>query len=85
VVPVELKKVTGFHLYIISQEFYDRFLSVPDSVHIDVAMDDLEGDYHFCYPFPALQRAGFSANNSAYSNYNSVLKPKDIYGKIPNI
>jgi DNA polymerase III alpha subunit len=27
VMPVELKKVTGFHLYTISEGFYDRFLS----------------------------------------------------------
>lgn len=77
----QTKNVTGFHLYVISQGFYDRFLSVPNNVHIDTAMDELEGDYHFCYPYPALQSAGFSANNSAYSNYNSVLKPKDIYGR----
>lgn len=81
VVPVKLKKVTGFHLYVVSEKFYDRFLSVPYNYHIDTAMDDLEGDYHFCYPFPALQRPGVSANNGgAFANYNSTLKPKDIYG-----
>jgi hypothetical protein len=80
VVPVEIKKVTGFHLYIVHSKFYERYLNVPHDVHIDTAMDDVGGDYHFCYPFPALQRAGFSANNKAFSNYNSVLRPQDIYG-----
>jgi len=86
ITPVSLKKVVGFHLYIIHQKFYDKFLNVAPNVHIDTAMDDLDGDYHFCYPFPAIQRAGFSANNMAVVNYNSVLKDEDIYGgKIHNL
>jgi hypothetical protein len=81
VVPISNNRVCGFHLYAISDKFYDQFLSIPDDVHIDTYMDELKGDYHFCYPFPALQRPGFSSNNMAISNYNAVLKPEDIYGQ----
>jgi len=42
-------------------------------------MNDLGGDYKFCYPFPALQRSGYSFNNKAVVNYNTVLKDKDIW------
>lgn len=79
VVPISNNKVCGFHLYAISDKFYDRFLSIPDDVHIDTYMDELKGDYHYCYPFAALQRPGFSSNNMAQTNYNAILKPEDIY------
>jgi len=77
--PFDPIKVTGFHLYTVSQKFYDTFLSAPDNAHIDTAMDDLGGDYHLCRPFPALQRAGFSSNCSGYANYNKVLHQEDLY------
>ena len=79
VVPISNNIVCGFHLYMIHEKFYDKFLSVPDLAHIDTAMNDIKGDYKFCYPFAALQRPGFSANNKMVVNYNCVLKPEDIY------
>ena len=86
IVPIENKKICGFHLYEVSEKFYDKFLSVSPTEHIDTAVCNLGGDYHFCYPFPAIQRAGYSFNNKDQVNYNSVLDPKDIYnGTIHNI
>ncbi len=79
IVPVSNNKICGFHLYIIHSKFYDKFLSVKDDLHIDTAMDSLEGDYIFCYPFPALQRRGFSANNHTIVDYNKILSKEDIY------
>lgn len=74
------KQPIGFHLYAIHEQFYDAFLSTPDDQHIDIAMWWLGKDkFFFCYPFPALQRAGFSSNNMAYCDYNVVLKPEDIH------
>jgi hypothetical protein len=77
--PFSPVKVTGFHLYTVHENFYARFLSTPDDVHIDTVMDELNGDYRLCYPFPALQRAGFSSNNSGYADYNTVLTKDDLY------
>lgn len=72
--------VCGFHLYVISEKFYDKFLSTPDDVHIDTYMDELKGDYHFCHPYPALQRGGeWSTNNRAVVNYSSLINEEDIY------
>lgn len=81
IVPISNHCVCGFQLYIISEKFYDRFLSVPNNLHIDNAMDDLKGDYHFCYPFPCLQRPGFSVNNGENVNYTEGcgIQEKDIY------
>lgn len=79
VVPIDYKKICGFHLYIVHERFYDKFLSIPDDVHIDTYFDTVEGEYVFCHPFPALQRPGWSSNNKAKANYNSILRPEDIY------
>lgn len=79
IVPVTNNKICGFHLYIIHSKFYDKFLSVDDNVHIDTAMDSLDGNYIFCHPFPAIQRVGFSANNHAICDYNKLLREEDIY------
>lgn len=79
ILPISNNRICGFHLYILNERFYDSFLSVPDLAHIDTAVCDLKGKYVFCYPFPALQRAGFSANCKAEVNYNGILEPKDIY------
>jgi hypothetical protein len=78
-IPITNGMVCGFHLYCVSEKFYDKFLSLPPDIHIDTGMDVLKGDYHFCYPFPALQRKGFSFNNKCDVDYSSVLSEKDIY------
>ena len=72
-------QICGFHLYICHEKFYDRFLSVPNNKHIDTEINNLKGDFHFCRPFPALQRPGFSANNKCVVNYNGILKEGDVY------
>jgi len=77
--PISNNQVCGFHLYVVNEKFYDKFLSVPSDKHIDTSMNDLGGDYKFCYPFPALQRSGYSFNNKAVVNYNAVLTKEDIY------
>lgn len=69
----------GFHCYIINKSYYDKFLSVPDHLHIDTAIDSLGGNFKVCRPFAALQRAGWSANNKQVVNYNASVKPEDIY------
>lgn len=77
--PISNNQICGFHLYVVHEDFYDKFLAVPDNQHIDTAMNEIKGNYKFCYPFPALQRSGWSFNNKAICNYNSVLKPEDIW------
>jgi hypothetical protein len=71
--------ICGFHLYIINEKYYDAFLSVKDTEHIDTEVGDLKGNFVFCYPFPAIQRPGYSANSQEVVNYNTLLQPEDIY------
>lgn len=83
VVPVSNNIICGFHLYSVSANFYDRFLSIPDFEHIDTAANNLNGNWKFCYPMAAIQRPGFSANGKRKVNYNIVLQQEDVYGGIP--
>lgn len=71
-------KPIGFHCYVVSQVFYDVFLSTPDDEHIDKSLWG-KGDYKLCYPMPALQRPGYSFNEQAFVDKNKALLPKDIY------
>jgi len=79
VLPISNNIVCGFHLYCVYKDFYQQVLDVPRGQHIDTYMNELKGDYKYCYPFPALQRSGWSANNKMECNYNSLLKDEDIY------
>lgn len=74
----KLNQYVGNQLIIVSEGYYDRFLSVPDNLHIDMAQKDM-GEFYACFPMIALQRPGHSANAGRDVNYNSNLKPEWIY------
>jgi hypothetical protein len=77
---VQVKEYVGNHCIIIHENYYDTFLSVPYSLHIDQAQNGL-GDFWMVYPMAALQRPGWSSNNHAQVNYNALLKEENVYGK----
>jgi len=72
-----VKDLVGLHFYLIHSRYYDEFLATDPMQHIDTAQKS--NLMYVCYPMPVLQRPGFSANNMAQVNYNSLLKPEDIY------
>lgn len=74
----KIEAINGFHCYICSDRFYDTFLSVPDDIHVDVAMDNL-GLYYVQYPFIAIQHPGWSSNSRAFSDKNVTLTQEDLY------
>lgn len=69
--------IVGFQLYAVSSRYYDTFLSTPDDQHIDSAQKS--NSMFVCFPFAAIQRPGFSANNKAFVDYNQTLLEGDIY------
>lgn len=77
---VKVNEWVGNHLIIVSENYYDTFLSVPNNDHIDTIQKGL-GDFFMCFPIPALQRPGFSSNNKCVCNYNSILPKSFIYEK----
>lgn len=68
----------GLHCYLIHSRFYDKFLSIDPTKHIDTALEGL-GVYKVIYPYAAIQRPGFSANKRKDVDYNIILGPEDIY------
>lgn len=69
--------VVGFHLYMVHSRYYDTFLETRDNAHIDA--EQKSPLMYFCYPYAALQRPGFSANNKAPVDYNfKWVNPEDI-------
>jgi len=79
---VKVNEWVGNHLIIVHEKYYDKFLNVSDKDHIDTVHRG-NGDFYVCYPYPALQRAGYSFNQQAIANYNSALRPEDIWKGYP--
>lgn len=77
-----ISQINGFHCYIMDSRFYDTFLSIPDNVHCDTALDGL-GVFYVHYPFVAVQKKGWSANCMASSDKNADLTDADVYGGLP--
>lgn len=68
----------GLHCYLIHSRFYDKFLNIDPTKHIDTALEGL-GTFKLCYPMAAIQRPGYSANNKKAVNFNVCLKKEDVY------
>lgn len=73
----EIHNFVGMHCYIIRARYYDKFLSLPEDQHIDHQPG--LGVFYVCYPFAALQRPGWSANNKRDVDYNSTIADEHIY------
>jgi len=74
---INVECIVGFHLYAIHSSYYDRFLSSPEDKHIDTCQQS--DKMYVIYPFAALQRRGYSANNKAIVDYNLMLNDTDVY------
>lgn len=68
---------SGFHCYIVHERFYDTYLSTPDDINPDRAMQGL-GKFIVSKPFAALQRPGFSGNTNSFVDYSGLLDPSDL-------
>lgn len=73
-----IKAFSGMHLYIIRQQFYKTFLSLPENKHIDRAMAG-KGKFIVCIPMAAIQYNGYSYNTGRHENYDNLLVGKKIY------
>ena len=69
---------TGMHCYIVSQKFYDIFLSTNPNEHIDIALKGL-GDYYVSNPFTSVQYNGFSSNTRKEENYDFMFQNRQLY------
>jgi len=70
-------RLAGLHCYIMHRNYFDTFLQSPAG-HIDIAQDG-RGLFRICYPFAALQRESWSANNRKKVDYNSEILKADVF------
>lgn len=68
----------GLTLYTINEKFYDKFLSVPETVNIDAALKGL-GKYYLCPKIVCSQKSGYSYHKKRHTDYAHLLKQYDIY------
>jgi len=69
----------GMTLYFIHESFYDKFLSVPETVNIDAGLKGL-GKYYLCPKVVCSQKAGYSYHKKRHKDYSHLLKQYDVYG-----
>lgn len=72
---VKVNEWVGNHFILIHESYYDIWLSSKPDGHIDTEQSG-RGDFYVSFPYVALQKPSFSANNKAFVNYNSIL-PED--------
>lgn len=76
--------VTGFRgmtLIIVHSRFYDKFLSLPEHIHIDSALA-MSGAKIIVSPlFVATQRPGWSDQRKRYADDSKRIAKKELYGQ----
>lgn len=69
----------GLHCYLVNERFYDKFLNLPPTAHLDRALRG-KGRFVVCNPFAAIQHNGFSYNTGKTENYDHHLTKYKIHG-----
>lgn len=70
-------------LYCISERFYDFFLAIDDSKHLDRELGKFAtlNKYILCEPMVCYQMNGYSSNFKRMMNYDAYLQDKKLYGQ----
>lgn len=70
----------GLTLYIVHERFYDKFLSVPETLHIDAALGGM-GKFVVSDPFIAFQYNGYSDQKQMYTENDNHLIGRNLFGR----
>lgn len=74
-----IKDFAGLTLYICHSRFYDTFLSMKETNHLDRELGG-KGKYVVCHPFTAIQHKGYSILKKKYKDYTRQLTGRRLYG-----
>lgn len=73
---------SGFHLYMVHEQFYDTFLNdVRSDLDIDRSMRYKGGSYFVCSPMVAVQYDGFSDHAKQETDYSEFWKNYTFYDR----
>lgn len=70
-----IRDFSSLTLYIVHESFYDKFLSVPENMHLDRGLAGL-GKFVVCNPFVCKQIDGYSDNSKKETKYNEKYMAK---------
>lgn len=72
---------SGLTMYMVHNRFYDFFLSIPDTQHMDRALGahSHEKEFYVCSPYIAKQAPGYSNNMMKHQNYDEFEKHMTFY------
>ena len=73
-----IKDFSGLTFYMVSQRFYNTFLTASENMNLDRALRK-KGKYIVCNPFTVIQRNGYSDNVKKFCNYDQLLKGRNIF------
>jgi hypothetical protein len=68
----------GTTFYIISERFYNCFLSLPENRHLDRALKG-KGKFVVCNPFTVIPQDGYSDNLKLVISYEYCLRGRNLY------
>jgi hypothetical protein len=71
---IKVNNYVGNHCIIVNESYYDMWLQTDSKKHCDTVHEC--GEFYLCFPFIALQRVGWSANNGTLVDYNHKI-PKE--------
>lgn len=71
----------GLTLYIVHERFYQKFLSLRETNHLDRELGELSKLYKFyvCSPFVVKQIDGWSDNKKRYCEYDKLMEGKPFF------
>jgi hypothetical protein len=74
---------SGTTLYTVGENFYDKFLEVPDESHIDRALgrDCHKNNYIVPDQYVCYQSGGYSDNGKVTYYYDEMMRNKKFYGR----
>lgn len=71
-----MKKFSSTTLFVCHNRFYDKFLGVPESLHIDNALSMTGGKFVVCNPAVVYQMPGFSETLNQPVDYRGIFNKK---------
>lgn len=77
----EISSFSGLTLYAVAKRFYDKYLSIPEHMHIDTGISLIGGKFIVCPKFVTFQRKGYSEQRGRIVDDSKRHIGKPIYGQ----
>ncbi len=76
-----LNGFSGLTMYMVHNSFYQEFLDIPDTQHLDRALGQQawEKEYYVCEPYVCRQMPGYSNNQMRNMEYSSFEEKMTFY------